>query len=150
MELHLRRIARKADYTIGRLYVDGNYCCDTLEDTDRDLRQGQSAEYIRKTKIAGRTAIPMGRYRVTLNVVSPKYSRRKQYAFCGGRVPRLVDVPGYEGILIHIGNTHRDTEGCILVGRNTEVGMVTHSTATFHRLYHLLLEADSDIFITIQ
>lgn len=150
MELLLERFARKATYTIGRLFIGGEYVCDTLEDTDRGLRQGQPLSYIRMAKVKGKTAIPMGRYKVTLDVVSPKYSKRRQYDFCGGRVPRLLDVPGYEGVLIHIGNTAADTEGCVLVGKNKVVGRVVDSTATFTRLYGLLSEARGDIWLTVR
>jgi hypothetical protein len=93
---------------------------------------------IRKLKIAGETAIPVGIYNVVTTIVSPKYSARESYRFCGGKVPRLLNVPGYEGILIHIGNRHSDTEGCILVGENKVKGQVINSTATFTQLYELL------------
>lgn len=150
MELLLDRFARRADYTIGRLYVDGELFCNTLEDTDRGLDDSQSLEYIKSKKIAGRTAIPTGRYKVTLNVVSPKYSKRRQYDFCGGRVPRLIGLKGYDGVLIHIGNTAADTEGCILVGENKVKGQVINSTATFKRLYKRLEQAKGEIWITIK
>lgn len=150
MELTLKRIAKKANYTIGKLYIDGTYFCDTLEDTDRGLDQSMDLETIREKKIKGSTAIPTGTYRVTLNVVSPKYSKRSQYNFCKGKVPRLLDVPGYEGILIHIGNYPKDTEGCILVGKNTKVGAVLDSTNTFRELYSRLVFSNSPIKITIK
>ena len=150
MELELRRIARKADYTIGRLYVDGKYFCDTIEDTDRGLRQDLPESVNRAKKRKGVTAIPVGRYRVTLGIRSPRFSTKKQYAFCGGYLPRLLNVPAFDGVLIHIGNTAKDTEGCILVGRNTKVGMVLESTATFHALYDVLRRAKGDIYITIK
>lgn len=150
MELTLKRIAKKANYTIGKLYIDGTYFCDTLEDTDRGLDQSMDLETIREKKVKGHTAIPTGTYRVTLNVVSPKYSKRSQYNFCNGKVPRLLDVPGYEGILIHIGNYPKDTEGCILVGKNTKVGAVLDSTNTFRELYSRLVFSNSPIKITIK
>ena len=149
MELELKRIARKAEYTIGRLYVDGKYFCDTLEDTDRGLSQDLPLEVNMAKKQKGVTAIPRGRYLVTLGVKSPKYYNRKQYTFCKGYVPRLLNVPAYEGVLIHIGNTAKDTEGCILVGKNTQVGKVLDSTATFKKLYAVLKEAKGAIHITI-
>ncbi|MBR6867132.1 MAG: hypothetical protein IKN02_02760 [Prevotella sp.] len=150
MELKLKRIARKASYTIGRLYVDGQRFCDTIEDRDRSLRQDMARAAIKRIKVQGETAIPTGRYRVTLGVKSPKMSQKKAYAFCDGYVPRLINVPGFDGILIHIGNTARDSEGCILVGENREVGKVLNSTATFKRLYARLREAKGDIYITIE
>ena len=150
MELELRRIARRDTYTIGRLYVNGSYFCDTLEDTDRGLRQDMAVPVLRAKKRKGITAIPTGRYMVTLKVKSPKYSLRKQYDFCGGYVPRLVNVPAYEGVLIHIGNYPKDTEGCILVGKNTKVGAVLESAATFRKLYAILKEVKEPIYITIR
>ncbi|MBR2016478.1 MAG: hypothetical protein IKA00_04145, partial [Prevotella sp.] len=104
-------------------------------------------------KKKGATAIPVGTYRVTLAVKSPRFSQVAQYKFCNGYLPRLVNVPAYDGVLIHIGNTAKDTEGCILVGRNTIKGMVTNSRDTFLALYAELQQASSlneDIFITIE
>lgn len=150
MELTLRRIARKADYTIGRLSVDGKYFCDTIEDCDRGLRQELPESVNRAKKRKGITAIPTGRYRVTLGVRSPRFSTKKQYAFCDGYLPRLLNVPAFDGVLIHIGNTAKDSEGCILVGRNTKVGMVTESTVTFRALYDVLKGAKGEIYITIK
>lgn len=150
MELNIKRIARRETYTVGRLYIDGKYFCDTLEDTDRGLRQDMPTAVIRATKWKGITAIPTGRYRVTLAVQSPKFSKRAIYQFCNGYLPRLINVPGYDGVLIHIGNTARDTEGCLLVGRNTQVGKVLDSRKTFIELYDRLLGAKDDIYIKIE
>lgn len=150
MELKLKRIARKATYTIGRLYVDGQRFCDTIEDTDRGLSQSLPLSYNKSKKKHGITAIPVGKYRVTLDVQSPRFSKKKQYEFCKGYLPRLVNVPAFDGVLIHIGNTANDTEGCILVGENKEVGKVLNSTATFHRLYDVLKNAKDTIYITIE
>lgn len=150
MELLLKRIARREKYTIGRLYIDGAYFCDTLEDTDRGLAQKDGLAVCRRKKIAGVTAIPTGRYRVLTNVVSPRFSKYKQYQFCGGRLPRIINVPAFEGVLIHIGNYPKDTEGCVLVGRNTVVGAVMESTATFKKLYERLKEVEGLIYITIE
>lgn len=153
MEINLNRIARKPDYTIGRLYVDGGYVCDTLEDTDRGLMQGMRREHIGAIKQKGKTAIPVGRYAVTLSQTSPRFQSRAAYQFCKGKLPRLLNVDGFSGILIHIGNTADDTEGCILVGKNTKVGMVLESTATFTKLYKILKtgeEKGGKIWITIR
>ena len=88
------------------------------------------------------TAIPTGTYNVAMNVVSPKYSAVKWYKdLCGGKMPRLLDVPGFDGILIHPGNTALDSCGCILVGRNTKVGQVTQSRDTFKKLYRKMKAA---------
>ena len=153
MELELRRIARRDTYTIGRLSIDGKYFCDTCEDKDRGLRQDLPVSVNQARKVRGQTAIPTGRYRVTLGVKSPKYSKKKQYAACNGFVPRLINVPAFDGILIHIGNTAADSEGCILVGRNKKVGMVLESTNTFWQLYDRLQQADGrgeQIYITVK
>ena len=150
MELNINRIARRETYTVGRLYIDGKYFCETLEDKDRGLRQDMPVAVIRATKRKGITAIPTGRYRVTLAVQSPKFSKRAIYQFCNGYLPRLINVPGYDGVLIHIGNTARDTEGCLLVGRNTQVGKVLDSRKTFIELYDRLLGAKDDIYIKIE
>lgn len=149
MELLLRRIARRDTYTIGKLYIDGVYFCDTIEDTDRGLKQSLPASVNKAMKRYGATAIPVGRYQVTLKVQSQKFSKKKQYEFCNGYLPRLINVPAFEGVLIHIGNTAKDTEGCILVGRNTKVGKVLESGVTFRNLYERLKAAEGYIFITI-
>ena len=150
MELTLKRIARREKYTIGRLYIDGKYFCDTIEDKDRGLSQELPVTVNKNLKRRGVTAIPVGRYRVTLDVVSPKFSKKIAYQFCGGKLPRLINVPAFDGVLIHIGNTANDTEGCILVGKNTEVGKVLQSTVTFRALYEELKQAKDTIYITIQ
>lgn len=136
MKLTLRRIAKKDTYTVGKLYIDGVYFCDTIEDKDRGLYQKQDIQELRKIKVPSKTAIPTGIYKISLSIVSPKYSTKKIYQeICKGKVPRLLNVPGYEGILIHIGNTAEDSAGCILVGQNKVVGKVINSTETFRKLY---------------
>lgn len=150
MELKLERIFKGDTYTIGKLYINNEYFCDTLEDKDRGLTSDMSLDEIKSIKIKGVTAIPTGTYSITLDVQSPKFSTYKQYAFCDGYLPRLIDVPGYEGVLIHIGNTDSDSDGCVLVGKNTVKGMVTNSTETFKKLYPILKEAsDNNESITI-
>lgn len=150
MDLYLKRIAKKDAYTIGKLYVDGQYFCDTIEDKDRGLRQELGAAVCKSRKRHGATAIPTGRYQVLMNVVSPRFSQKKAYKFCNGKLPRLLNVPAFEGVLIHIGNTAEDTEGCILVGQNKVVGKVINSTDTFHRLYEKLKTAKGLIYIKIE
>ena len=135
MEITLRRIAKKEAYTIGRLYINGCPVCDTLEDTDRGLSAAMSERAILLKKIPSKTAIPTGEYLVTMNVSSPKFGSKAFYRkLCGGRLPRLLDVPGYSGVLIHCGNTAADTDGCILVGENKEVGRVLKSQSVFTTL----------------
>lgn len=151
MKLYLKRIARRETYTIGKLYIDGKYFCDTIEDKDRGLTQSTPLSEIRKIKIKTQTAIPTGTYKVTLNVVSPKMSKSAFYKTNanGGRVPRLLNVPGFDGILIHVGNYATQSAGCILVGVNDVKGMVTHSQETFTKLYKIL-QSGTNITITIE
>ena len=150
MELNLKRIARKKGYTIGRLFIDGKYFCDTLEDTDRGLSQSAPYASNKRKKIKGETAIPTGKYRVTLDVRSQRFGSRSDYQFCNGYLPRLINVPCFEGVLIHIGNTDKHTEGCILVGQNKVVGMVVNSKDTFVRLYKRLQDDRDNIYIRIE
>lgn len=153
MELKLKRIALKKEYTIGRLYIDGKYFCDTLEDTVRDLNKNGKFDNGEK-KIAELTAIPYGKYEVTLKVRSPRYSKIQKYMdFCGGYMPRLLKVLDFEGILIHSGTTAKDSAGCILVGKNTIVGKLTDSWNTWKKLYLLMKPISTKgekIFITIE
>lgn len=149
MKLILKRTHRAETYTIGKLFIDNQYFCDTLEDKDRGLISSMPLEQINKIKIKGITAIPTGTYKITLDIVSPKFSKYKQYQAINGKLPRLIDVPGYEGILIHIGNTHVDTDGCVLVGKNDVVGKVTNSTYWFNELYKKLQSATDEIEITV-
>lgn len=114
MKLLLERIYKAPTYTIGKLYIDGNLFCDVLEDVVRP--EG--------VKVYGETAIPFGTYKVKLTMSN----RFKKV------MPILLDVPMFEGIRIHAGNTEADTSGCILVGENTIKGKVINSTATFKRL----------------
>ena len=141
MKLLLKRIALRPTYTIGRLFIDGDRFCDTCEDKVRDTNKDGDLLDEGEQKVYGQTAIPYGTYGVTLNVQSPKYSKRKAYDFCKGYLPRLLDVPHFEGILIHIGNKPEDSAGCILVGENKVVGGLINSTATFKRLYERLKAA---------
>lgn len=150
MKLKLDRYYKGPNYTIGRLYIDGKYFCDTLEDVDRGLLQSMSLEEINSLKVYGETAIPRGTYKITLEVQSPKYKNRNQYRFCKGYLPRLLNVIGYDGILIHIGNYIKDTYGCILVGENKVKGQVINSTATFKRLYNILITSKDDLEIEIE
>lgn len=136
MELRLKRIALRSEYTIGKLYVDGEYVCDTIEDTVRDLdRDGKFANG--EVKIPGKTAIPYGRYEVTMKVKSPKYSNFTKYSWAkkyDGYLPRLLNVPHFDGVLIHVGNSALDSEACVLVGENKVVGKVINSVNTFRKL----------------
>ena len=153
MKLELKRIAKKDKYTIGHLYVDNKFFCDTLEDPDRGLTSTMNLTEIKSKKIKGDTAIPTGTYKITLDVVSPKYSNFSKYPyvkFCGGKMPRLLNIPGYEGVLIHAGNTQKDTEGCLLVGLNKVVGKVINSQVTWKKLYEILQKDKNNLSITIK
>lgn len=139
MKLTLKRIALRQTYTIGRLYVDGNYFCDTLEDTVRDLNKDGKFDNGEK-KVYAKTAIPYGTYKIKWT-----YSQRfKKYT------PQLMNVPSFEGIRIHAGNTSADTEGCILLGENKQVGKVLNSRATINKFYPLIKKACSNGKVTIE
>lgn len=149
MKLLLKRIAKRDTYTIGKLYIDGKYFADTLEDPDRGLTNSMSREQIAKIKVYGETAIPTGTYNIDMNTVSAKFKNRSWASPYKGKIPRLQNVPGYEGVLIHPGTTSKDTLGCILVGKNTSKGMITQSQATFHQLISILTKG-TNITITIE
>lgn len=139
IKLLIKRIAKKPNYTIGKLYIDDKYFCDTLEDTDRGLKQTDSLEQIKTKKVFGQTAIPTGEYFVNLTY-SPKFKRI---------LPVIYDVKGFEGIRIHNGNTPDDTLGCVLVGFNNRKGMVTNSIDTLKKLINILNQ-DDKIILTIE
>lgn len=143
MKLFLDRRWKKDTYTIGKLYLDEKPFCETLEDRDRGLDNAMPLEEIKAMKKAGITAIPTGTYNVRMDITSVKYSKSSWYVKnChGAKVPRLENVPGFEGILIHSGNTAKDTEGCILVGRNKVKGQVVNSKETYLELYNKMYAA---------
>lgn len=114
MKVTVKRTFKGPEYTIGKLYLDGHYLCDTLEDTVRPAG----------IKIAGKTAIPAGTYKCK-KTWSPRFQTV---------LPELYNVPGFSGVRIHTGNTAKDTEGCILVGLNKTKGAVIDSQATFNFL----------------
>lgn len=144
MELTLKRIALKDTYTIGKLYVNGTYFCDTIEDKVRDLNKDGDLNDVGEGKIPSLTAIPYGKYEITLKVQSPKYSLKSNYSWCKGYLPRLINVPHFEGILIHAGNTAEDSAGCIIVGENKVKGQVINSMVTLKRLYYSSLKEALD------
>lgn len=141
MRLRLERKYFKEDYTIGNLYVDGKFFSNTLEDKNRDLNKNGRFDN-GETKVYGQTCIPFGTYKIIVNM-SPKFGRE---------LPRLLDVPHFEGILIHRGNSPENTLGCILVGENKVKGQVINSTPYEERLVRMMKEALSrgeDITIEI-
>lgn len=139
MNITLNRIAKKSKYTIGKLYIDGEYFCDTIEDTDRGLTQTMTDTQIKSKKVYGQTAIPTGTYRVIISY-SNKFKRQ---------MPLLLNVPGFLGIRIHSGNTEKDTEGCLIVGKNKVVGKVIESKDTYNKLFSILCEANKKEAIKI-
>ena len=131
MKLELERIYKAPTYTIGRLSIDGSYFCDTLEDVVRP--DG--------VKIYGETAIPKGKYKVVVDM-STRFKKL---------MPHILNVPMFEGIRIHSGNTDKDTHGCILVGKNTLKGYVSNSAYYSDILCKKLIAAQkSGIEITIE
>lgn len=139
MELIVNRKYKKQSYTIGELYVDGKFFSNTLEDADRGLDDSMSLSKIKELKKPSITAIPKGTYEITLDVISPRFCTKTFYKqVCDSKLPRLLNVKGFEGILIHAGNTDKDTDGCLLVGQNKVKGQVINSQTTFKELYKLL------------
>lgn len=142
MQLTVKRQYPKPQYTIGKLLIDGEYFCDTLEPADRQLSQDMPIADINARKVYGKTAIPSGTYKIDMHTRSPRYGAIAFYRdLCQGCVPRVVGVKGFEGILIHCGNTPDDTHGCLLVGQNRAKGQVLNSKATFRALYKRLKQA---------
>lgn len=135
MMLTLVRSALRPLYTIGHLYIDGAYFCDTIEDKDRGLLKTMPLSVIKARKVYRETAIPRGTYVVAMGTRSPKFSLKPAYNFTEGRLPRLLDVPGFDGILMHAGRTQNSSAGCIIVGKNKVVGQVVESMETFRRLW---------------
>lgn len=139
MKLTLKRIALRPTYTIGKLYIDDVYFCDTIEDTVRDLNKNGKFDNGEK-KIHSKTAIPYGTYEIKWTY-SPRF---KKYT------PQLMNVPSFEGIRIHAGNTSADTEGCLILGENKQVGKVLNSRVTINKFYQIIKKACSNGRVTIE
>lgn len=140
MKLSLNRVHLADAYTIGKLYIDGVYFCDTLEDRVIDVDKSGKFEGDEK-KVYGESAIPYGEYSVTVTM-SPRFKRR---------LPRLIGVPHFDGVLIHRGNKHQDTHGCILVGENKAKGMVLNSKKYEIAITEIISKAiDSGDSVTIE
>ena len=127
MKIKVDRIYKGESYTIGRMYLNGEYFCDTLEDA------------IRPVKIPNETAIPAGIYKVEVTY-SPRFKRN---------LPLLIDVPNYTGIRIHNGSNKDHTSGCILVGFNTSKGILSDSRKTSDQLTEKLKSLSEPIEIEI-
>lgn len=129
MKLLLRRLYRKPTYTIGKLYIDDVYLCDTAEDVDRGLYSYMNIGEISKIKVKDETAIPYGKYKVRLSM-SPRFKKI---------LPEIMNVPGFTGVRIHSGNDPKtDSSGCILPGYNTIKGKVTSSRKVMEALMEKL------------
>jgi hypothetical protein len=126
MKIEVKRLHRTSNSTIGELTIDGKFECYTLEDVERDV------------KIKGETAIAKGTYKVVINQ-SNRFKRL---------LPLLINVPNFEGVRIHAGNSNHDTEGCILVGQNRSLDYITKSRKAFDSLFKKMQKA-KDITITI-
>lgn len=132
MKLNLKRIALKSNYTIGKLFINDVYYCDTIEDKVIDInKNGKFDDGL--NKVMHQTAIPYGTFKVVVNY-SPKFKRE---------LPRLLDVPYFEGILIHNGSDQNSTSGCIIVGENKVVGKVTNSTFYMNNLTARIKDAQN-------
>ena len=132
MKLRLERKYFKEAYTIGNLYINGSFFSNTLEDKNRDVNKNGKFDN-GETKVYEETCIPFGTYKIILTM-SPKFKRE---------LPRLLNVPSFEGVLIHRGNTAKDSAGCILVGENKAVGKVLNSTPYEERLVKMMKTAIS-------
>lgn len=135
MDIEVIRETFESEYTEGKMYLNEEYFCDTLEDTVRILNEYED-------KIFGKTAIPMGRYLVELTY-SLKFNKV---------LPEVIGVPYFEGIRIHNGSFPENTEGCILVGEKYKDGMLTNSKKTLSKLMNILNKAvkdGEDIFLSI-
>lgn len=150
MELKLIRKYKKDTYTVGILYVDGKYFSNTIEDKDRGLTSNMSLSEIQSKKVYGETAIPTGTYEISLNTISPKFKDRIWAKPYKGKIPRLLGVKGFNGILIHPLNTAKDSLGCIGVGENKIKGQIINSTKYFHKLMTLLKSSTTPIKLIIE
>lgn len=131
MKALLDRKWKKDTYTIGRFYIDGEFFSNSMEDRDRGLRQDMNVGEIERIKVYGETAIPTGKYIVTMTY-SPKYKRV---------MPQIMNVPGWTGVRIHSMNTAEDSLGCIGLGNNTKAGWISESRATCKKFEDLLVKA---------
>lgn len=157
MEVLVYRKWPKAGYCIGRLYINGQLICNSLEDEDRGLSDSMDERTIRNRKIFGKTAIPRGRYTIDMETVSPKFSKKQFYMeICQGKLPRIKNVKGFEGILLHVADGPKGAdllEGCIGIGLNKKAGQLCDGKETFKKIYALMKEAHNKgetIYITIE
>lgn len=117
MKLTLQRYLFDNDYTMGLLFIDGLYFCDTIEDKFR-------GNDLKGKKVYGETCIPYGVYDIKITY-SLKYKKN---------MPQIMDVPYFTGIRIHSGNTAKDSFGCVIIGIKSENGKVLESRKTYNAL----------------
>jgi hypothetical protein len=129
MKLKVIREVKNDICTIGSLFINGEFFCYTLEDKDRGLKQTDSLLFIQGKKIFGKTAIPLGTYKLIVNQ-SPKFKRM---------LPRILDIKGFDGVLIHRGNTADHSLGCLLVGYKKSENSIFESTKAETDLVNRLL-----------
>ena len=145
-----------AGYTHGRLLTEeGGFLCWTLEDEDRGLRQEMPLTQIHRIKIKGKTAIPAGTYKIQLRV-SPSFKNKWYARPFGGKMPYLLNVPGFEGVMLHPGNIPDDTSGCILPGmlQNGIRGRIFDSVLAWQDLMNFYIwpayQRKEEIWLTIE
>ena len=147
MKLLLERLQKADTYTHGRLSIDGTYQCEVLEDKDRNLDSNMTVEEIKSIKVQDETAIPTGVYKIDMNTISSKFKNKSWAIPYNGKIPRLIDVKGFDGILIHPGNSASDTSGCLLPNTSINNGVGSGSIDAFNKLMTKLLEAKSEEII---
>lgn len=143
MELLVKRATRTYISTTGDFMINGEYFCHTLEDVDRGITSDMPLAEIEKIKVHGQTAIPTGRYKVT-KYFSPKHQME---------MPLVNDVPGFEGVEIHVGNNPSDTDGCLLLGNTIAPNFVGDSkiaVADFYKLFFQAINNNEEVWITYQ
>lgn len=135
--VHIIHVVRCAKYTksvtMGKMFIDGEFICDTLERASSGTNKFTSIEKILLLKSKGFRAIGEGSYKLDLDL-SDRFSSRAFYRGIGGLLPHVLGVKGFEGVRIHCGNSIKDTEGCILVGKKTTEGWISESRQTYKRL----------------
>ena len=148
MKIQVQRLYKKDTYTIGKMFIDGKYFCDTLEDKDRGLNSSMLESQIKEIKVYGETAIPIGTYKIDMNTISPKFSKYPFYQeVCKGKIPRLIGVKGFNGILIHVADGYKGAslvQGCIGIGKNKIKGGLLEGKETFKKLYSILSSCNND------
>lgn len=152
LEIRLKRIDKQQSFTMGRISIDGVDICDSIEDKDRGLSDLMTERQIHERKVYGRTAIPTGRYKVIL-AQSFKFSSREWAREFGGLIPRLENVKGFDGILIHPLNTAEESLGCIGPGFAEKPGRVGRSRDAYRQIMAHLIpahESGRPIYITIE